>query len=325
MDEIAISNYHWLPDPNIVDLFKNGTGREIDIIDNNHLFAPYYHALKTDLQYSVYLNTNGTNNVFLVNNTGHPVGWQIKVENGYIFFLPSPPQNCPPEKYLGILVDCVKKHYRIKNETPEPEWSKAIILPGEGELKTKIEEIQIKIDDAIRLKEEIESQKRELQQYRALLYENGKPLEFAVIKALQLLGFDARNYKEGDKEHDVILVSPEGRAIVEIEGKDNDSIHIGKLDQLGRVIIEDLEVQDQPAHGILIGNAFRLTPLDKRTAPPFTDKVKLAVDRNGYGLLSTTELFTVIINVLADPNNEEYKTKCRKIILETRGEEIHFK
>jgi hypothetical protein len=94
-----------------------------------------------------------------------------------------------------------------------------------------------------------------------------------------------------------------------------------------RFMEENLEKywdHDQPAQGILIGNAFRLLPLDRRTNPPFTDKVKLAVGRNGFGLLSTTELFNAVVKVLANPTDEIFKTNCRKKIIETRGKEIIF-
>ncbi len=83
---------------------------------------------------------------------------------------------------------------------------------------------------------------------------SGKILENIVLRSLRLMGFEANRFQEGDFEHDVVLEAEEGRAIAEIEGKDNDSIHIDKLDQLSRVVDEDFNLNGKYREGILIGN-----------------------------------------------------------------------
>jgi hypothetical protein len=323
-EESIITNYHWLPQQQIINYLKNGAGKEISLKKNDHPFAVYYHAFKADLEYQLYLNSNDRELAFLVNKTGNPVGWELPYGKGMIFFIPPPPKGCIPEKLFGILIQCAKKHFGVNIQTPEPEWSKSLILPGETQLDEQINKIQQSMNELTKNKEEIELKKQELQQYRALLYENGKPLEIAVIKAFRLIGFNADNYKRDDKEHDIVFSSAEGRGVAEIEGKERDAIHIGKFDQLLREIHEDFEDHDQLAEGVLVGNAYRLVPLSQRTEPTFTDKVKTAVERNQFKLLSTTELFKVVVKILENPNDESYKTQCRKKIIETRGEEIRF-
>jgi len=324
-DDYPLTNYHWLSINPMISRIKSGIGKEIFLVNNNHAFASYYQAFKKDLQYQVYLNySEKAEDVFLVNKTGHPVGWQINNGRGIIVFLPHPPKGVSQEKYFGVIIQCASNYFNVSAETPEPEWSKKYILPGVKQLEQDIKEIQKEIDKAIQNRDKIEFQKHELQKHRALLYEKGTPLEIAVINALRLLGFDAQNYKKDDKEHDIILNSSEGRAIAEVEGKDKDAIHIGKLDQLGRIIHEDFDEHDTLAQGILIGNAYRLIPLEKRTEPNFTEKVKIAIGRNGFSLLSTVELYNVIVKVLENPEDEQFKVYCRNKILKTRGEEIVF-
>ncbi|MCD4724968.1 MAG: hypothetical protein K8R63_08995 [Bacteroidales bacterium] len=66
-----------------------------------------------------------------------------------------------------------------------------------------------------------------------MLYETGKPLEQAVIKALKLLGYQAENFDDGILELDQIIISPENiRYIGECEGKDKKDIDVGKFRQL---------------------------------------------------------------------------------------------
>ena len=61
---------------------------------------------------------------------------------------------------------------------------------------------------------------------RALLYEQGKPLERAVRNSLRVLGFSAVPFNESDSEFDVIFEAPEGRCLGEVEGKDSKAINI---------------------------------------------------------------------------------------------------
>ena len=52
---------------------------------------------------------------------------------------------------------------------------------------------------------ELEEERR----LKDLLFEQGKPLENAVIKALKIIGYKAENYDDGVLEMDQIIISPE--------------------------------------------------------------------------------------------------------------------
>lgn len=320
-----ISNYSWLPlNPIFLRTFRNGSGKTIKLIDDKHLFASYYKAFNKDLEYRVSLQESGKGtDVFLINNVNSPVGWSVHYGKGYIFFIPLPSGDYDIEKLVGVLIHCAKNYYKITVETPEPSWAKEFAIPGERELIDRMDEIQRNIDELNEGKEEIEIKVNDLSKFRALLYENGKPLEDIVISAFRVMGFVANNIKKEDMEHDVILESAEGRAVCEIEGKDKDAINIDKLDQLTRVVDEDFKENERYSEGILIGNPYRLYPLDQRK-DPFTDKVKIAVERKQFKMLTTVELFFMVVKILENPDDEELKMRCRKTIIETRGKLIKF-
>jgi hypothetical protein len=78
-----------------------------------------------------------------------------------------------------------------------------------------------------------------------LLFEQGKPLENAVTKALRILGFEAENYDDGELELDQVITNSEGhRYIGECEGKDNKDIDITKFRQLLESLNADFDREE---------------------------------------------------------------------------------
>jgi hypothetical protein len=137
------------------------------------------------------------------------------------------------------------------------------------------------------------------------------------------MDFDAEPYQKEDMDHDVLLTSPEGMAVVEIEGKDKDAIRVEKIDQLSRVVDEHFHEHDVYPEGVLIGNPYRLVNPDDREAP-FTKKAQIAATRKGFGLLTTTELYKAVVRILENPETDDFKTACRTEILGAKGKEIIF-
>ena len=158
-----------------------------------------------------------------------------------------------------------------------------------------------------------------------LLFETGKPLELAVIKALETLGFSASNYDDGILELDQVIISPEKiRYIGECEGKDNKAIDISKFRQLQDSLNEDFEREDveEKAFGILFGNPQRLLPINERTNF-FTQKCINGAQREKIALIKTTDLFKVS-KYLSEKEDEEYQKKCRDAIYNGLGTIIEF-
>ncbi|WP_214212917.1 hypothetical protein [Morganella morganii] len=154
---------------------------------------------------------------------------------------------------------------------------------------------------------------------RNLLFEKGKPLEYAILDALKIIGFTVSQYKDSESEFDVVFESKEGRLIGEVEGKDNKAVNIDKLRQLALNIHEDLEREciDKPAKAVLFGNAYRLQPIEERSEP-FTTKCISASKINSTALVFTPDLF-LIARYLKDNHDSRFGARCRKAILNAIG------
>ncbi|MGD0038261.1 MAG: hypothetical protein ABSC53_13330, partial [Bacteroidota bacterium] len=224
-------------------------------------------------------------------------------------------------KLLGIINQVATPILTKEHKSIEPDWVKEFTVPGVDKLNTAIQACDKKTEEISKERDGIYIERKKMLNVCALLFEQGRQLESAVIEGLCRLGFSAKNFTKLDMEHDVILECNEGRGIAEVEGRDNESVHIGKLDQLSRVLDEDFNENGSYSEGILIGNGFRLTRPENRESQ-FTDKVKIAAKRKKLGLLTTCELYKAVIKVLENPMDEAFKEECRKRILKNKGEEI---
>jgi hypothetical protein len=160
---------------------------------------------------------------------------------------------------------------------------------------------------------------------RCLLYEQGKPLEGAIIESLRLMGFDAHPFANAESEFDSVFISGEGRFLGEAEGKDNKPVNVDKLSQLERNIQEDFardEVESY-AKGVLFGNAYRLTPTEDR-GEFFTEKCMAGAKRAKIALVKSPDLFGPARYLKQNPTDGEYARECRRSIFRADGELVIF-
>lgn len=223
--------------------------------------------------------------------------------------------------YIAEVVGLDKTLRETSEKTPAPDWANAesFALSAEVLLREELLQAEAELEKAQKAKERVSAQLVDAGQLRDLLYETGKPLEAAILKALRGIGFVASNYEDETSEFDAVFKSAEGRLLGEAEGKDNKSVAIGKLRQLSTNIHEDLEREDvdKPAKGILFGNAFRLKPPDER-GECFTEKCKNSAVSMSIGLVATPELFHAA-RYLADNPDEAFAKTCRELLVQGSG------
>ncbi len=205
--------------------------------------------------------------------------------------------------------------------TPEPTWSmdSKYSLDSENTLRIELLEAEQNLEIAQRKKEEIVETLKSAGRLRGLLYEKGKPLEAAIIDALQLMGFVATSYRDATSEFDVVFESNEGRLIGEAEGKDTKAVNVDKLRQLSMNIHEDLQREEiiSQAKGVLFGNGYRLQAVETREVA-FTDKCISAALTSSTALIATPELFKVA-QYLSGKSDNNYAALCREQILSGIG------
>ena len=211
--------------------------------------------------------------------------------------------------------------------TPVPQWAQSDTYRTDEEitLSERVSRIRDQISDLETQKEDTVAKLIDAGSLKALLFEQGRALEEAVLKAMRLMGFNAERYRDSESEFDGVLECSEGRCVGEVEGKDNKPVNIDKMRQLETNVLEDFNRDEvsEPAKAVLFGNAYRLKPPSERPEEHFTSKCVSAAQRNGTALVRTSDLFTVA-KALSDNINEEYAAACRAEILSTNGREVEF-
>lgn len=321
----------------------NATGSAMKLAPlGAEMLAPYWSEFGPISEYKVLLAEEATG-VCLTTKTGNkPVGAiaRSKSTPGTLVLLPD--INFYPDaflkqeakkqvwtakaqqfaaRFLGAVVALDKALHSSAEVTPEPEWatSTTYSLAQERTLRSELLDAERSVEEAQRVKEDLQERLNGASQMRALLYEKGKPLEYSIIEALRTLGFTAAQYKKADSEFDVVFECNEGRLLGEAEGKDTKAVNVDKLRQLAMNIHEDLQREEvsKPAKSVLFGNGYRLVPPDERELQ-FTEKCIAAAQSSSTALLTTSNLF-VAVQFLTGQPDDDYARRCRETILSGVG------
>ena len=330
------NNYHTIP-LDVKPVKTNGV--EIKLAaKNSEVISAYWREFSSVSTYKVLLNDE-IKPCLVTKHGDKAVGTIVRSKNssGTLALLPDidfyPPQFFDEEdewtadakqfaaRFIKTVVALDKSLRGSGEVTPEPEWAKEIEfkLKEENITTEKLLKVETKLESIQAEKEVLIGKIKDLGRLRNLLFEKGKPLEYAILDALKIIGFEVSQYEDGESEFDAVFVSKEGRLIGEAEGKDNKALNIDKLRQLALNIHEDLEREEveSPAKSVLFGNAFILVPLGERSEP-FTTKCISAASTSSTALVFTPDLFRVA-KYLLDNRDSRFATKCRKSLMTTVG------
>jgi hypothetical protein len=328
--------------------FREAKGSSMHLVGSENILASYWAACGIESEYRVILDGENVSPLILPRTGKMPVGGCVKwKEGGALHLLPYLDFSREDfittrgegeeeeeeeiwtaeavelgEKFISGIVG-VDKNGRIETaQTPPPTWLEGddrFQLPEEKRITEKLLQTNSRIEKFQNEKSELLARLVGESVLKGLIYEKGPPLETAITKALGLLGFDAKKYKENDSEFDVVFEAQEGRLLGEAEGKDKKAINIDKLRQLEMNLHEDLsrEEIDEPAKGVLFGNAFRFTPPDER-AEFFTAKCLTAAKRSGTALVRSTDLFAAA-KYLSEKKDKGFAKSCRQAIVSSTG------
>jgi hypothetical protein len=332
-----ISNYDFLP---LGITYRKSKGAKI--VPKSNLIKDLYNNFKDVLAYEMYIESDKLQNICFTTKTGDKIlGGIVKVGKGNVILLPKIdfeiPELYEDEDEEIWTEKALQKGFSFKNcivaidnvirneieKSVKPDW----VNKSEFSLKSSeiITQKKLKLEEEIRKRkikiEELELQCEEQDRLKDLLYESGKPLENAVIRALGILGYSAENYDDGQLELDQVIISPEGdRFIGECEGKDNKDIDITKFRQLQDGLNADFEREEvsEMAYGLLIGNPQRMIEPELRTLD-FTAKCQSAAKREQMGLIKTADLFKVCRIISENENTQDFAKSCRDAIKEGLG------
>ncbi|MDA1061239.1 MAG: hypothetical protein O3B47_05635 [bacterium] len=342
-------NYEFLPIS--IGTITTAKGKVIEFAGNG-LFSKFFKTFKKSLEYKVYLENIGNASVIFTGKDKTKIlGALYKVGVGNLVVLPYPEYNrskfikykkdkkgkesgywTPDAIKFGhalgtILVEIDSELTREGVKTPPPTWvaRKAFNSTKESSLREEVEQNIKKVQEIEEVNKKLNADLIEEQSLKDLLFEQGTPLELAVIQALEILGYKAENFNDGELELDQVITSPEShRYIGECEGKDNKDIDIIKFRQLLESMNADFardEVEEK-AFGILFGNAQRLTDPKDRTLD-FTKKCKIGAEREKIALVRTIDLFTVA-KFLKETPDGAFQKSCRDAVHNGLGSIVQF-
>ena len=329
--------------------YQAASGREMVLAPEARYFATYWSEFGPFSKYEVYLEGELPEVLVRTKTGNRVVGVCVRKGRGAALFVPALDLENQPfvetkkvgtteevhwtkdaeifgRKFSSSLVALADALASEGSVTPAPAWTQddAFRLPQEGEIKRDIEDLTAQLVKLEEQRRALEDRLSDAGSLRSLLYEQGKPLEHAVLAALDLFGFKAKPFKEDGSEFDAVFTSEEGRFIGEVEGKDNKPINIDKFSQLERNLNEDFarEGVKEFAKGVLFGNAFRLRPISERE-DPFTEKCRTAANRLGVALVNTHDVFAPA-RYLKAQSDTAYAKACREAIFGTAGALVAF-
>ena len=320
----------------------NAKGKKMSIIDP--VLKGFYSIFSNNLEYEAYLNKSDNLRPLITTKSGDKIlSAALEIDEGKVIILPKIPELDDDyydvegawsnkaltygKRFIHSILEIEKSISSVETKTPKPEWvngAKYNLLEAE-KTKNLINKEELEIDKLLAKVKDLKLVVDEQELLHNLLYETGKPLENAVIKALKILDYEAENFDDGVLELDQVINSPEGiRFIGECEGKDNKAIDISKLRQLMDSLNEDFAREDieDKAFGLLFGNPQRLLPVNERKEL-FTTKSLKGAEREKIGLILTSDLF-LLTKYLTENIDPKFKKTCREVIYNGLGGLIKF-
>ncbi len=319
-DKHGGNNYTWLKelgaDITPEDLF----GYDFEF-QGEEKFINLLNSRVDEFQHQVIFNSvpSGIHKSIGTNKAGHHIATYARSNLGHIFILPMPEdKNSFTEFFIEKILPTLDIKFEIDSGSKEPmppEISK-LVVTGQAELRKQIQTQREKINKEKEKLDQLNDKDNELEKWKDLLWQTGKPLEKTIKDFFRLLGLELDNVDPSGT--DLVGEFQGNEVLVEVKGKTGCIDHKKDFRQIQERKHYDAENPDT-AIALLIGNSFRLKPLSER--PPKDQslfaKTSLGLAKNNkIGLIPTTELFKIVNAILDKKGN---KQQILKSILECYG------
>ena len=200
--------------------------------------------------------------------------------------------------------------------TLPPEWISKVKMPFIQEVDSNLEDLLKEIEAIEGKIKDIKAKKEEIESYKKLIYSDGTDLEAIFKKCLMELGGKVEPAKYSNEEYCLIYKNIEYP--VEAKGVSK-SISLAHLRQLIDYMLKYDEETGKKCKGILFGNPWKNTPIEKRNTnekPNFPQNVIERAEDMNISLISSVDFFNIFCDFL------ENKIKGQKIldkIVSSRG------
>lgn len=338
-----VNNYNFLP----FDLGGRSSNGEAMTLTKlgSEIIEPLWSQFGEKFEYKYVMDNNKYRSLITTKGGEKSVAsiLNVKDSNGRVVFLPN--MDFYPDDFFGDdkdgasnniwsdkanqfapnFLSCILEIRRALDAdiqlTPTPQWldPSEFRFSKENAINQRLLRIESQIAELEQKKSNILGEQSEFDELRHLIYEKGSPLERAIISALKVVGFEAKQYQDSESEFDAVFYSREGRLIGEAEGRDSKPISIQKLRQLTMNIQEDFERDgvEKLAKGVLFGNGNRLAP-DSERKEVFTKKCISGATMSRVTLIDTRHLFEIARYIL-NSKDKKFEREVRKLIISTEG------
>lgn len=306
--------------------FTDSRGEELTFCKN----TPYYSFLKKQADnflYAGYFSLDNALPLAHIKNTNVSIAAEVPFEQGKIIFLPSLKDDDDynsPEEYDDALTNFIDNFFLLEEELNKqhnhvlPDWSlnfqygkEKIIRNDMVVLQEKLQAIQADLENTLDKLDILET-------YKQLFTASGEALEKIVQQIFFELGFV---FEETERNRtDLIAKYGEKAFVIEIKGLTKSAGEKNSA-QLEKWSSEYLEHHGSVAKPILIVNAYKDTPLDKRTEPAFPNQMIPYATKRDHCLVTGLQLLGMYIDIEANP---EKKDAILEDFFETIGVYQHY-
>ena len=247
------------------------------------------------------------------NRVGDAVALEIPVDEGRLVLLP-PLEGVSPSREADVLLDAVRRASTRPPFVAEPDWLPGYALPGEEALADELAGLVERRDTLQAKVDEVRTRLEEKTRFKRMLYGKGRMLfDRSAVDALKELGFEVEPRGEVWR-----LSCEEGNALVAMEASEDARIGLSAYRRLHREIDRTITEGEDPTKGILLLSASReLDP--KRRPTSFAAEVLRGCEAHGYCLLSSYQLYKILLRSLGE-KNKKAQSGLRRLLLETDGE-----
>lgn len=198
-----------------------------------------------------------------------------------------PPTEVASQEGLRILLEDL---LGIGIRSVPPSWVQVMKMPSDDDLTAKISAAEAQVQQCQATLQVLLVKRREKDRFKAILYEDGPPLQEACQKTFEAMGITTRPSPVSDE----FMIELEGQwALVEVSGSKK-SVSQRDVSQLFKDMGKYFAETGQPIKGLFVGNPWRNIPPEERDTkdqPMFPDNVAQFARDQRIALLSTVVLF----------------------------------
>jgi len=293
------SNYQWLNELGLLLLPEALSAQEIKF-SQSFPFSKLLTQKQSSFSHLVVFNgTPDTNAILATNNSADVVGIYKKYGRGHIFIMPWP-ENQPEfiSYFVNEILPLLKPTFILSSTNSEqlPQHLNDLKIPGQEKLLDSISREEERIKSINSKVQKLHDKFTELENWKGLLWQTGKPLENTVKRFFEhFFGLTLVT-----DEVDLVGEYEKRELFIEVKGNTGGIDHRKDFRQIHERKTYNAK-DPQNTFALLVGNPFRLEPLNNRppsgqnlfalTSIPIAESAEI-------GLIPTTELFKVLTCLL---------------------------